>query len=148
MANASLLLLCLLLVGCARPQARHYWFADGRITSSAIEQALRKHPLAADQNLSLFNLGVAESVSHHLVQVRHAEPLHIHRTHDLTVWVYRGTGRMTIGTNLFNVAAGNVVYVPRAIPHRFENAGSEPAVAIVVFLPALAGKDFELVESK
>ncbi|MEI6083624.1 MAG: cupin domain-containing protein [Verrucomicrobiota bacterium] len=148
MSNASLLLLSLLFVGCAQTQPRHYWFADGKITSATIEQTLREHPLAAGQNISLLNLGVADSVSHHLVQVRLAEPLHIHRTHDLTVWIYRGAGRMTIGTNLFSVAAGDVVFVPRATPHRFENAGQTPAVAIVVFSPSLTGKDFELVESE
>jgi mannose-6-phosphate isomerase-like protein (cupin superfamily) len=146
MAKASLVFLVLLLLGCAGKNARHYRYDGNPISVATIETTLRENPLPTGENIHVTNLGVGESASHHLVQVRNAEPLHIHRHHDLTVWVYRGVGQMTVGTNLFTVKPGDSIYIPRAVPHRFVNGGRMPAVALVVFSPALAGKDFELVE--
>lgn len=150
MTKASLVFLLGLLAGCANPTAKRYFYgyAEKRLTAIDIDRVLQDRPLPADQNIRVISLGADDSVSHHLVQVRHAEPLHIHKTHDLTVMVYQGRGRMTIGTNLFELATGDVVYVPRNIRHRFENAGSTPAVAIVAFSPALNDKDMTVVEQK
>ncbi|MCG3149949.1 MAG: hypothetical protein PCFJNLEI_03416 [Verrucomicrobiae bacterium] len=146
MVNASLLFLALLLCGCAHSNVRHYWFSTADINTTTIDQVLAAQPLAIGQNISVINLGFAESASHHLVQVRHAEPLHIHHHHDLSVWIYRGRGRIQVGTNVFEVSTGDSAYIPRTIAHRFINDDNSPAVAIVIFSPALYGTDCELVE--
>jgi mannose-6-phosphate isomerase-like protein (cupin superfamily) len=38
-------------------------------------------------------------------------------------------------------AGGDVLFIPKAVPHAFKNQGTTPAVAIVVFTPAFDGKD-------
>ena len=72
----------------------------------------------------------------------------MHRAHDLTIYIYRGNGFMVAGTNQLSVVAGDVIFVPKGLPHRFENTGNSPAIAIVAFTPALLGEDFEPIEAK
>jgi len=72
---------------------------------------------------------------------REAESLHVHKDHDLSVFVYRGHGIMRVTNANFAVKAGDVLFIPKAVPHAFKNQGTTPAVAIVVFTPAFDGKD-------
>lgn len=138
MAKASMVLIALLVSACAgTPADRSPWHAN-------VESILRENPLAADQNIRVTDLGKADSVSYHVVQVRRGEPLHVHRFHDLSIFVYRGEGSMTMRTNMFTVVAGDMIFVPKGVAHKFVNASRQPSVAVVAFSPGLSGKDFEL----
>lgn len=151
MTNASLLFLVTvtgLTLGCANRPASHHWFSSGTNQSQAIEEIIRNHPIPPGQNIFVTDLGQTGSTSHHIVQIRGEEPLHIHRTHDLTAQIYQGEGTMMVGTARYDCQAGDVVFVPMGVPHKFINRGKVPAAAFVVFSPALVGKDFEPVESK
>ena len=130
---------------CASPCGSHYWCSAGGISVKQIEQALCDNPIGADQDILVTTLGTSAEVSHHLVQVRDAEPLHIHRNHDLTVFVYRGHGTMRVGEHRFEVKGGDILFVARGMPHAFQNRSMTPAVAIVAFTPAFDGKDTEAV---
>ena len=150
MAKASTLFLSLLAAAvgtscCGTRTTCHLWASETGVRRSEIEKVLRDNPLQPNENVRLTELGQTESVSHYLAQVRVAEPLHIHRTHDLTVFGYRGTGLMTVGANRFEVGPGDILFIPRGVSHRLENLSREPAVAVVAFSPRLAEKDFELV---
>lgn len=143
MTNASLktLIPALLLASCATGGRMHYWYADDKLSGRDVDQVLRVHPLPANQNISITNIGSVNDVSHHIVQIRGAESLHTHQNHDLTVFVYRGHGTMRIGNESFPIRSGDVLFVPRGIVHAFRNEDSSPAVAIVVFTPGFDGKD-------
>ncbi len=146
MANASLkagwaCLTGLLLAACASTRPTHHWWSTTGLASQDIERVIRDHPLASDQNIRVVNLGVTDAVSHHVVQVRVAESFHVHAHHDLTVQVYRGHGQMRIGDREFPVQGGDVLFVPRGVPHAFRNGTAQPAVALVIFNPAFDGKD-------
>jgi mannose-6-phosphate isomerase-like protein (cupin superfamily) len=138
----------LMAAACHTAAPSHYWYSEGLISRRAIENILRENALALDQNIRLTDLGSTASVSHHLVQLRQVEPNHMHREHDLTIFVYRGTGIMRLGTNEFSIAPGDVIFVPKGVQHLCRNTGSSPAVAIVTFSPGLSGKDFELIPEK
>src|ERR1043166_4926371 len=144
MTNASMVFIAtlatMLQCSCATPGASHYWQSPNGLTERQIEAVLRDHPVLPTENIVVTPLARVESASHHLVQVRHSELLHIHRDHDLTVFVYRGRGRMRIGDRTFAVRAGDVLLIPRGVPHAFENTAHSPAVAVVVFTPAFDGK--------
>ena len=135
-----------LIVGCATRQQAHLWISDNKIRRTVIDDALRRYPLGPDENVRVTELGQSESASHHLAQVRFSEPWHIHRFHDLTVLIYRGTGILQVGTNELAVAAGDILFVPRGLPHRMINQSQRPSVAVVVFTPALKEKDFEPID--
>lgn len=47
---------------------------------------------------------------------------------------------MRVANANFAVKAGDVLFIPEAVPHAFENPGTAPAVAMVVFTSAFDGK--------
>lgn len=47
-------------------------------------------------------------------------PLHTHQTEDETFYVLCGSYSFRIGDNVFSGSAGDVAFVPRLVPHRFE----------------------------
>ncbi len=102
---------------------------------------LARHPMPPGAAVHAIELGRSASASHHLVQVRVAEPPHIHRTHDLTVTILRGAGDVRVGDRTFAVRAGDVVIIPRGVPHFFWNGGDDVAVAVSVFSPPFDGAD-------
>jgi mannose-6-phosphate isomerase-like protein (cupin superfamily) len=128
-------------VSCATNTRSHFWRSQDRLTTTRIEDALARHPIAPDENINVITLGATDTVSHHVVQIRHSEELHIHERHDLSAIVYRGAGTMRAGDSVFPVSAGDVLFIPRGVPHAFRNDGVAPAVAIVVFSPSFDGED-------
>lgn len=144
MPNASLkasVLGLVLLAGCTAARPTHYWQTTDGLSLLAIDQKLASESLSPTENIRVTPLGRTESVSHHLVQIRTSELFHLHRNHDLTVVVYRGQGTMRIGEKQFPVTKGDVLLIPRGIPHAFTNRSSQPAVAIAVFTPSYDGRD-------
>jgi mannose-6-phosphate isomerase-like protein (cupin superfamily) len=47
-------------------------------------------------------------------------PLHIHETEDETFYVLCGSYSFWIGDDVFAGSAGDIAFVPRLVPHRFE----------------------------
>ncbi|MCX7915369.1 MAG: cupin domain-containing protein [Verrucomicrobiae bacterium] len=132
MANASLnasFAVALFLLGCAAPNYVH----DLR--------SLRLTPPTSTAPVASVPLGATDSSSAHLVQVRDAEPLHIHAHHDLVVVVKRGRGVLRLRDREVRVRAGDVLIIPRGVPHAFRNQSRAPALAIAIFSPPYDGKD-------
>ena len=63
-------------------------------------------------------------------------PLHTHANEDEAWYVLGGRLRFRIGEALHSAEAGAFVYVPRGVPHCFQNQGSGPARILVIFTPA------------
>lgn len=102
---------------------------------------LIEHPLKAGQALRSDEVARSASASHHLVQVRDREAPHQHAKHELTVVVVRGSGELALGRERQTMRVGDVVMIPRGVPHFFRNTGREPAVAFATFSPPLTGPD-------
>jgi quercetin dioxygenase-like cupin family protein len=47
-------------------------------------------------------------------------PLHTHDTEDETFWVVEGSYTIQAGDEEFSAVAGDMVFVPRLVPHRFQ----------------------------
>ena len=103
---------------------------------------LRKHPMPAGANMHKIDLGGTKNASHHLVRVRDREPYHLHAEHDLTVFVLSGHGDIIIDGTTRACTIGNVLFIPRGVPHAFVNKSDKVAVAYAVFTPAMRVKDF------
>lgn len=132
MVNASpnacvVFLLC--LVGCATQNFVH------DVRSSPLTMSQTNAPIAAMQ------LATTDSSSMHLVQVRTAEPLHIHAHHDLVVVVKKGHGTLRLRDRVVPVRTGDALIIPRGVPHAFSNLSRVPALAIAIFSPPFDGKD-------
>jgi quercetin dioxygenase-like cupin family protein len=126
-----------LLAGCAAraPRVSFGALAEG------LDAFLAAHPLAAEQGIRADEVGRTASASYHLVQVRGSESPHRHVAHDLTVFVLRGRGTLTLEEVRHALAAGDAAVVPRGAVHWFANGGHEPALALVVFAPPLDAPD-------
>jgi mannose-6-phosphate isomerase-like protein (cupin superfamily) len=53
----------------------------------------------------------------------------------------RGRGYLVMDTRRITLAAGDIVHIPRGIPHYYVNTDLEPTVAFVIFAPPFDGKD-------
>jgi mannose-6-phosphate isomerase-like protein (cupin superfamily) len=55
--------------------------------------------------------------------------------------VVKGSGRMTLGRDIFDMAPGDSVLIAPGTPHRVENTGSEPLVIMCCCTPPYAHGD-------
>ena len=63
-------------------------------------------------------------------------PLHRHANEDETWQVLEGELRFRLGDDIRRAPAGTFVFVPRGVPHCFQNVGNDPARILVIFTPA------------
>lgn len=91
-------------------------------------------------NVTTAAVGGYESASVHHLVVADGVKTHFHRTHDETVTVLAGTGRMRLGEETRNVTAGTVLLIPRGTLHSLEVTDG-PVEAISTFSPSFDGKD-------
>jgi mannose-6-phosphate isomerase-like protein (cupin superfamily) len=102
---------------------------------------LAAHPLAAGQPVRADEIGRSTAASWHIVQIARSETPHRHRLHDLSVFMLRGEGVLTLDGRRIPLRAGDASLVARDHPHWFARGGSEPAVTLAVFSPPLDAPD-------
>jgi quercetin dioxygenase-like cupin family protein len=62
-----------------------------------------------------------------------AAPLHIHHGEAEAFYVLEGTIELTCGEDTLTAAAGDFVYSPKDLPHRYAVVGDEPARVLLLF---------------
>lgn len=85
--NRKIFLLIVLVFGLAGcgPNSSSFVItsSDGKVIQKVELQGwLKEHPLPADKEIAVYELGRTEKSSCHLVQIRTREKLHIHKKHD------------------------------------------------------------------
>ena len=113
-----------------------------------LDKMLEENPLPPGENIKVVNLGRSQSASQHLVQIRDREAPHVHKLHDATVTVMRGQGYLILGQKHIDLKAGDIIHIPRGVPHYYVNTASDPTVALAVYAPAFDGKDTHPVNLK
>jgi quercetin dioxygenase-like cupin family protein len=63
-------------------------------------------------------------------------PLHIHANEDESWYVLEGRLRFRLGDERSDAPHGSFVFVPRGVPHCFQNVGEAPARILVAFTPS------------
>lgn len=63
-------------------------------------------------------------------------PFHTHALEDECLVVLDGAMRFRLRDDVEDAPAGSLVYVPRGVPHTWENVGAVPARMLVLFTPA------------
>ena len=73
-------------------------------------------------------------------------PLHIHSSEDEFMYVLDGRLRFRLGEHEHTAPAGSFVFIPKGLPHTWQNAGHEQARILFGFTPASPGMErfFEL----
>lgn len=138
--SSPLGLLSLILLACA-PSPRLYLQYGSEFVQSDLNRILAENPLPATENYKVVTLGKGPEISHHVVQIRDREIPHIHKNHDLTVVMLRGQGYLMLEKRRIDLAVGDVLFVPRSVPHYFVNTYTQPSVALAIFSPPFDGKD-------
>lgn len=127
---------------CATSSVRRtVTWENERFTLREIAGVQRANPLVPGQNIRVTTLRKTDRASMHLVQIQEGEVPHIHAVHDLSVFVVRGVGEMTLGKETRPVRDGDVIHIPAGVRHYFTNRGRQPSMAVVVFSPAFDGTD-------
>ncbi len=62
--------------------------------------------------------------------------LHVHSREDEAAYVIHGVLTFVVGERRFEATSGELVWLPRAVPHTFANLGDEPVLALGVTTPA------------
>lgn len=137
----ALTVLCVLF-GCAPFHTPYVFLQYGKeLRQADLAKVLADNPLGPSENIKMVTLGQGQGVSHHVVQIRDRESSHLHKAHDGTVIMVRGRGYLVMDKRRITLAAGDIVHIPRGVPHYYVNTDLEPTVAFVIFAPPFDGKD-------
>jgi mannose-6-phosphate isomerase-like protein (cupin superfamily) len=71
--------------------------------------------------------------------------LHRHHRSEELYHITAGSGRMTLGDEVFPVSEGDTVCIPAGTPHRIANTGSTPLRLLCCCSPAYRHDDTELL---
>src|SRR5918996_1893907 len=100
-----------------------------------LARVVAENPLGPGENIKITTLGQGQGVSHHVVQIRDRESPHMHKAHDGTVTIISGRGYLIMDDRRIELSTGDIVYIPRGVPHYYVNSAVQPTIAFVVFSP-------------
>jgi mannose-6-phosphate isomerase-like protein (cupin superfamily) len=66
---------------------------------------------------------------------------HHHLETEEVYYILSGAGRMTVGSDMREVCAGDAIFIPRGHTHTLENTGSTPMTLLLVCGPAYSYED-------
>ena len=66
---------------------------------------------------------------------------HHHLETEEIYYILHGTGRMTVGSDVREVGAGDAIFIPRGHTHTLKNTGSTPMTILLVCGPAYSYED-------
>ena len=98
-------------------------------------------------DIAIRKLRETPDASFQIVRLNTAEKPHVHEHHDLTVFVLRGRALMHLDNKAIPVRAGDVIDIPRGVPHWVENKSASPSEVYAVFTPAFDGKDTVFIDT-
>ena len=68
-------------------------------------------------------------------------PLHLHVREDELMYVLEGRLRVELDGVMRDAPAGSVTFIPRSVPHTWQNAGAGVARLLFMFTPAAEGME-------
>ena len=98
------------------PTVDDFWFMDGHVTVH----------LARAKNRA----GI--SITEHLLPSGFGPPIHVHHDEDETFYVLDGDFRFRLGDDFKTAKAGDMLHLPRGIPHGFRVLSSNGGRCLVV----------------
>ncbi|MCI0370684.1 MAG: cupin domain-containing protein [candidate division NC10 bacterium] len=126
------------LVAVALLVAAGAWgYGAAKITVNTLDEVLRGNPLPADKTAQVTWKARASNAELHVLELSKIK-LHSHSLEDHIVYVIRGQGAARLGDESRQVKAGDILNIPKGVPHGFTKEGKENLVFLVV---ATAGWD-------
>jgi mannose-6-phosphate isomerase-like protein (cupin superfamily) len=113
-----------------------------------IDEILAANPLPEGEKAQTITIAQDDTIS--LLVLRATEGVvikpHLHKTHNETVYVIKGTGQMLINDKWVDIKPGSLHFNPMGKVHSTKNTGNEPLVVISIFTPAMKEPDRHFVE--
>jgi mannose-6-phosphate isomerase-like protein (cupin superfamily) len=81
------------------------------------------------------------SLAEEVLPVGAAVGRHHHIETEEVYYILEGTGRMTVGSEVREVEAGDAVFIPRRQTHTLENTGKTPMTILLICGPAYSYED-------
>jgi mannose-6-phosphate isomerase-like protein (cupin superfamily) len=78
----------------------------------------------------------AMAVTEALVPPGSGPPMHVHAREDELFYVLEGQFKLWRGEEALDAGPGDVAFMPRNVPHTYQNVGSEPGRLLVTIKPA------------
>ncbi len=97
------------------------------------QEVLAKAPDTRGKNVRVWNLRQNETIRINLVEFTGEIPLHKHPDGDHTLLVLDGKVRVQIDARKFEIATGDLVSIPKDVPHKYWTLGKK---AILVSMDA------------
>jgi quercetin dioxygenase-like cupin family protein len=88
--------------------------------------------------------GGSLTVFENIVAPQDGPPLHRHQDEDEAWYILEGTLRFRLDAQIASAPAGTFVFVPRGVPHCFQNVGDQQARILVMFTPSGMERFFDL----
>ena len=113
-----------------------------------IDEILKDNPLKAGEKAQTITFAQDDTIS--LLVLRVTEGVwvkpHIHKTHDETIYIIKGTGQMLVNDKWVDIKPGILHFNPMGKVHSVKHTGNEPLVVISIFTPAMKEPDRHFVE--
>jgi len=98
-------------------------------------------PCSTDGSNRITTLHVDSVCSSNLICIPHAVVPHLHRYHSEHVMVLEGKGRLLLGADTLDIAAGDVIVIPQGTPHGVWCTSEVPLRVISIHAPPFDGVD-------
>jgi quercetin dioxygenase-like cupin family protein len=80
--------------------------------------------------------GGALTVVETIVPPAYGPPKHVHAKEDETFYILEGQFRLWRGDETLELVSGDVAFLPRNLPHTYQNVGSSPGRLLVMITPS------------
>jgi len=112
-------------------------YGTAKITVNTLDEVLKGNPLPADKTAQVTWKSRASNAELHVLELSKIK-LHSHELEDHIVYVIRGQATARLGDETRTVKAGDILNIPKRVPHGFTKESKEYLVILVV---ATAGWD-------
>jgi quercetin dioxygenase-like cupin family protein len=85
--------------------------------------------------------GGAATVFESRIEPGEGPPVHLHLREDELIYVIEGRLRVRLGETIEGAAAGSLIFLPRGVPHAWQNVGDDAARFLAWFTPAAPGME-------
>lgn len=115
---------------------------------SHIDEILKENPLPAGQKGQMIKIAEDDTITVFIIRSTEGAAVkpHIHKTHDETLYVIKGTAQMFVNDKWVDLKPGSLHFNPRGKVHGVKHTGTEPVVVISVFTPAMKVADRHFVQ--
>src|SRR3954453_8858275 len=97
-----------------------------------------RHPLGSAGTIKVRGMhsGGRIAVFDSVIAPGNGPPLHVHKNDDEVIYVLEGSFRFLIDDELSETPQDSTIYIPRGVPHCFQNSGDAPGRLLLVFAPS------------